>query len=354
MDEHRAPAYLPRLPVWSFALRVVVAIALVALALLLWRSIDVVLLVIGGIVIAVLLRAAADPIVAHTPVPERWAVPLATIGIILILAIVVWLVGAEVREQVSQLFEQLPQAWQTLQRTLGGEEFSAWVAQRGGDLASSAAGVLSSLLTYATTLGGALVNLILVLIGGVYLAMQPQLYRDGLIGLLPGEAARAQAREALDATGRALRLWLLGQLVSMTLVGILTGLGLWLVGVPAPLALGLLAFLLEFVPVVGPILAAIPGILLALAQGWGTALWAVLVYLVVQQLESNLITPLVQRKAVELPPALTLFAVLAIGAVFGPLGLVLAAPTLVIAFVLVKMLWVREALDEPTTVPGES
>jgi predicted PurR-regulated permease PerM len=188
-------------------------------------------------------------------------------------------------------------------------------------------------------------------VGGAFLAGEPELYRRGLVKLVPGERARERLGDTLDTTGRALRRWLLGQLLSMTIVGVLTGLGLWLIGVPAPLALALLTFLAEFVPLIGPVVAAVPALLLGLAQGWGTAV--LLLYLAVQQVESNMITPLVQRKVVELPPALTLFGVVALGVVLGPLGLILGAPLLVVAVVATKKLWVRETLGEPTRVPGE-
>ncbi len=131
------------------------------------------------------------------------------------------------------------------------------------------------------------------------------------------QAGRGLAEQALDDCAKALRLWLMGQLVSMVLVGVLVGTGLWLIGVPAPLTLGILAALLEFIPIVGPILSAIPAIVLALVIGPETALWTAALYLGVQQLEGNLIQPIVQQRAVDLPPALLLFALLAFGLLFG-------------------------------------
>jgi predicted PurR-regulated permease PerM len=274
-----------------------------------------------------------------------------TIGLVLLIA--GWLVGAEVRAQVADLVDRLPSAWRLLQQRLGVHDLGQWLAQRAQDGAASAGSVLSSLVDVTTTLGSAFANLLLVAIGGVFLATEPELYRRGLLKLVPGERARERLDDTLHACSRALRRWLLGQLVSMTIVGVLTGLGLWLIGVPAPLALGLLTFLAEFVPLVGPVLAAVPALLLGLSQDFATALWVLLLYLAVQQVESNMITPLVQRKVVELPPALTLFGVVALGVVLGPLGLILGAPLLVVAVVATKKLWVRETLGEPTRVPGE-
>jgi predicted PurR-regulated permease PerM len=125
------------------------------------------------------------------------------------------------------------------------------------------------------------------------------------------------------------------------------------IGLPSPLALGLIAAVGEFVPFVGPILAALPALVIAGSQSTEMLLWTLAAFVAIQQVESNLIAPLVQRRTVELPPALSLLSVLAFGVVFGPLGLVLAVPLTVVLYVLVKKLYVRETLGEATPVPGE-
>jgi predicted PurR-regulated permease PerM len=191
-------------------------------------------------------------------------------------------------------------------------------------------------------------------VGGLYLAAQPDVYRHGLLLLFPPGDGRKRLADTIDASGKALRRWLLGQLLAMIFVFVLTGLGLWAIGLPAALALALLASLAEFVPIIGPIVAAIPALLIALAEGWQTALWTLLLYVAIQQVESNLITPLVQHRVVSLPPAVTLFALVAFGLLFGSLGVLFATPLAVVIFVGVKKLWVRETLGEPTELPGET
>ncbi|WP_272910997.1 AI-2E family transporter [Falsiroseomonas oryziterrae] len=156
------------------------------------------------------------------------------------------------------------------------------------------------------------------------------------------------------AAGAALRLWLGAQLVSMAIVGTLAGLGCWALGLPSPLALGLFAGLANFVPLIGAVAGAVPPVLLALAEGGTTFLWTAALFLAIQQVESNMIMPLVERRMVSLPPALLLFAVVAVGVVFGLPGILLAAPITVVAFVLVKKLYVRETLGRATEVPGEA
>jgi predicted PurR-regulated permease PerM len=191
--------------------------------------------------------------------------------------------------------------------------------------------------------GAALSGLLLALVAGIYIAAQPRRYLDGLVILFPVRH-RPSAREALRVAGVALHKWLVGQLVAMTLVGLLAGVGLWLLDVPSPLALALIAGLLEFVPVAGPFASAVPAILLALAIGWEKAALVAILYLGIQQIEGNLITPLVQQQSVDLPPALTLFAMVAFGLLFGLLGVLLAAPLTVCLYVWVKTLYLHDLL----------
>nr|MBA2771391.1 AI-2E family transporter [Sphingomonas sp.] len=124
-------------------------------------------------------------------------------------------------------------------------------------------------------------------------------------------------------------------------------------GVPSALVLGLLAGLLEFIPFAGPALAAVPAILLALAVSPDLALWVLLLYIGVQQVEGAVVQPLVQQYAVDLPGVVLLFSLIAFGTLFGALGVLLAAPLAVVTYVLVKRLYVREALDTETEIPGE-
>ncbi|UJB15414.1 AI-2E family transporter [Xanthomonas translucens] len=143
------------------------------------------------------------------------------------------------------------------------------------------------------------------------------------------------ADEALSASGQVWRAWLGGQFLAMLVIGSLTGLGLWLLGVPVALGIGLLTALLDFIPIVGPIVAAVPAVLLGFTVSPQVALGALLVFVVLQQLEGHVLQPLIQARAVDLPPALLLFSLFGIGVLFGPMGVVLAAPLTVVLYVLV-------------------
>jgi predicted PurR-regulated permease PerM len=221
------------------------------------------------------------------------------------------------------------------------------------DLAGLGGSAFPTLIGTATSALGALANAFLIVVAGLYLAFQPGLYVDGVARLAPA-ARRGEARQFLSAVGRALRLWLLGQLVSMAVVGILSGLAMWLIGVPSPLALGLIAGLTEFIPILGPILGAVPSILAALAAKPVLALYAAGAFVLIQQIENHLLTPIVQRETVSLPPALTIFATVVAGAVVGLPGVLFATPLAVVAMVAVKLFYVRDALGEdPGPLPGD-
>ncbi len=197
-----------------------------------------------------------------------------------------------------------------------------------------------------------MVGAVLVAVAGVYLAADPNLYRCGTVKLFP-PAEHRLIDETMIEVGETLQLWLLGKLISMILIGAMTGLGTWLLGLPTPLALGIFAGVTEFVPIIGPIVGAVPALLLAATEGLSTVLWTLLLFIGIQQIESNIIAPNVEGRMVKIPPALFVLGVGLFGGLFGMLGLILSGPLLAASFVGVKKLWMREALDENTTLPTE-
>jgi predicted PurR-regulated permease PerM len=196
-------------------------------------------------------------------------------------------------------------------------------------------------------------SLLLVVVAGVFLATDPSGARDGVLSMLP-HTARQRGLEVLNACGRALKGWLKAQALSMVLVGSLATLGLWVLGVPSALALGLLTGLAQFIPIVGPILATVPAVLVGATHGSQTALLTLGLYVVISQLESNLITPLVQRNVAALPVVLGVFAVVGIGSIFGALGVLFATPLALVLYTTVTLLYRQDVLgDEDAEAPGE-
>ena len=179
----------------------------------------------------------------------------------------------------------------------------------------------------------------------MFAAYEPDLYRTGLVKLVPIDR-RKRAEEVLDELNSALSLWLLGRFLSMAIVGVATAVAMWLLGIPLPISLGALVALRTFIPSVGPLLAAVPQMLLAINVGTETVFYVLLFNIMLQIIESYLITPLVQRRKVALPPILTIAAQLVMGVLVGIIGVMMAAPLVVAAMVLVQMLYVEDRLGD--------
>jgi predicted PurR-regulated permease PerM len=329
-----------------FVRRVLIVVGIAAFAAALYLLSDILLLVFGSILFAVVLRAIARPIRKGTSMSERLALLAAGLGVVVVLAGTGFLFGAQINSQLASLMERLPAAAQKLSEAVPVSSVSDLVK------GSSIGELLMNAFSWGTTLAGAVAALVVVIVAGIYIAISPDTYRTGAVMLFP-RAYQERIAATLDDAGEALRLWLGGQLIAMILVGILIAAGLAIVGVPSALALGLIAGVTEFVPIVGPVIGAIPALLLAFTQDWATVWWTLAVFVVVQQIESNVIMPLVAGRAVAVPPAVGLFAVVAIGVLFGPLGLLLGYPLAIVIDVAVRRLYVRETLGEEVEIAGE-
>ncbi len=336
-----------------FVRRVLIVLGLATIFFLVWQLRILLLMLFGAIVVASIFRAVADLLVKYARLSNAVATGLSILLILGSIAALIALFGQQVGQQVQGLRETLPDAWRDLEARIGDMGLSDQMDRLMASITTPGGGSLSGFGRTLLSIGSGLADLLVVIFAGIYLATQPNFYRIGAIKLVP-PTRRKIAAEAMLESERALRLWLKGQAIAMVVVGLLTGIGLWALGMPSALALGLLAGLLEFIPFAGPIIAAVPAILIALAVSPELALWVTLLYVAIQQFEGNLLTPLVQQYAVDLPGAVLLFSLIGFGTLFGTLGVILAAPLAVVMMVLVKRLYVIETLDTPTPIPGES
>jgi predicted PurR-regulated permease PerM len=325
-------------------------VAVATIPVLIWYLFDAVLIVVGALVLAALLRLGSEPFTNWLGVPQSLALVLSGLLILAFIAGAGFLFGTAVSTQLQEVVQRAGSAEQAIGAALRGSQLGQTLLQHMSGPNLSLTEVLSRFFAIST---GFLEALVVLLISGAYIAAQPQLYRDGLIQLFPPRR-HALAAETVDDIARALRLWLLGQLIQMVLIGLLSTLAVWLIGLPAPIALGLIAGVAEFVPYLGPILAAIPAVLVAFTKSPDAVLWTILAYILIHQTEGNLIVPLVQRTLVFIPPAVMLLAIVVISFLFGTVAMVFAAPITVIAFVAVKKLYVRDTLGERTEIPGEA
>lgn len=332
---------------------VVAVVGLIAVGLVIfglaWTAM---LTVFGGVLIGVLLDGVAQRIAGWTRMPRTLALALVLlIGLGATIGAGFWL-GPALAQHFEGLREQITTVWQDLRAWLAAREWGARILEELSNLE------LSSVLTarfgglLSTTLGS-LASLALVAVFGIYFAIDPPRYLGVIVLLFPPDR-REHTQALFSAIGRALRSWFIGRFLSMAVVGAGTALGLWIAGVPLAIPLGILAGVLSFVPNLGPIMSAIPGILVGLSVDPMTALWALLVYIVVQLIESNLITPIIEQWVVSMPPAYLLAFQMLMGLSGGIIGLFMATPVLVTIVVIVQSVYLRDTLGDDITLIGEA
>lgn len=340
------------LPLGLFTGRVLVILLLSATAFAVWQALNVLLLLFGAVLLAIGLRAAVRLGSRLTGGREG----LALIGVV-VLGLVVfaaagWVFGSVVAGQVDEVKAAVPAGLRVVLNRLGSHPYGRQLLDQaqGFDITGlNLAGATGWATSVVTGMLGAIVRglggIAVAVFAAIYLAAQPVRYRQLVRRLVP-PGHRATADRLFKLAGDILQRWLIGQLVVMVTIGVLSGLGLWLLGIEAAAALGLMGGLLCFIPFVGAILAAVPATLVALTQSPGAAALVVLMYAAVHFVEGNFITPLVQAEATSLPPVLAILSTVAFSVLFGPIGVLLAAPLTLLLMVAVDLLYVQQGLGD--------
>ncbi|MFL6199925.1 MAG: AI-2E family transporter [Thermoanaerobaculia bacterium] len=219
-----------------------------------------------------------------------------------------------------------------------------------GSLSGQLDAVGRYLFSFLSSTVAVLTGLLLIVFMSIYIGMDPKTYYKGLLHLFP-HRVRPRAEEVLTAVGMTLRKWLMTQLVAMLVIGVVTTVALKLLGVKAALPLGIIAGLLEFIPMVGPLLSAIPAVAMGFVDSPQKALFVALAYTGIQFFENHLLIPILMKEGVDLPPVLTLIGIAVMSVVFGFLGMLVAVPLLAAIVVAVKLLYVEDVVgDEVETV----
>ncbi len=302
----------------------------------------IVLLLATGLLLAVALSAPVEAL-HRRKVPRPVAVVLIVAIILAALSLVAYLLFPVLAEQASQLASSLPDALSQLverARELA-RRFGIKVGGGGispSTLASGLRRVLGGLLGLFSSVAAFLTGLLVVLFVPLYLAAVPGPVIGWIVRLFP-PSKRDDTRRVLSKARSSLLGWLGGRLISMAIVGVLSTVALYLIGIPGALFLGIFSGLVSFVPLLGSIAGAIPPLLLAFAGNPLDALWVLLAYVVIQQVESNVLTPLVMEQAASVHPVVVIASVTVMGAAFGVLGALLAVPTTVVAGLLIEELW---------------
>lgn len=370
-----------------FTRRVLITVAIAVTALvLLWLSkvaISVLLMGFAALLVATLLSSFAEPVARFTRIGHTWSIVVVLVALLGAAVGVGAMVVPSFSREIDELAQTLPEQTKRIEAKIldyrWGRMLLNRASQQGGDndkqpVVAEEDGSVKAATTAPTTQEGerltktvqaateplmsgaglfaagvmnGVLGIVLVLAAGIYLAIDPTTYRRGLLFLIP-RTQRPAVNESLSAMHYTLRWWLIGQGITMIAIGTLTGLGLWLIGVRLWLTFAILAALFNFVPNFGPLVSFVPAILFALAdpEAGNKVFWITILYVIAQTFEGYILTPLVQKKAVDTPPALLiLFQVLA-GLLMGGLGLMLAAPLLAAIVVAIKRLYVHEVLGE--------
>ncbi len=316
-----------------------------AILLAAWLLKDVLLLAFAAVLVACVLCFASERLSQVTGLGANWSLLAVVLTILVILVLLGWWRGPVIASQAADLVDQLTTEARRLWTQIGQ---TAWGARVAGELRDAWPGSLGGVGGYLTGFASSTLgiggSLLLVIATALFLAISPGLYVGGAVRLLT-PPARPRGREVLEGVGHTLQLWFVGQLVDMLVVTILIGAGLFLLGVPLALTLALFAGLLNFIPFIGALAGAIPAILVAFGQSPNLALWVAGLFVAVQTLEGNVIAPVIQKRTVSLPPALTIFSQTILGTLFGALGLILATPIMAAAMVFVRMAYVESVLE---------
>lgn len=314
-------------------------------ACLVWIARTIILLTFAGVLFAILLSSLCVWLERRTGLRRRWSLPLVLSLLGAVFALTIWLRGPAISIQITQLQERLPAAIKAMTSRLSNQEWGRWLVDHGfgADQLPRARDLLPGVTNVLRGTVGFLVSIVIVLFLGVAMAAEPERYRNGFEHLFRPQT-RPYVGYVLDEIGQSLRWWLVARVVSMAAVGAIVFLGLKLLRIPLAGTLGILAALLTFIPNVGPFLSAIPPVLLAVVNGPRQAFFVVLLFCAVHAAEGLLITPLAERAAVRLPPALTFSMQLLLALIAGPVGIALAAPLTAVGMVLMRTVYAEKVL----------
>jgi predicted PurR-regulated permease PerM len=361
------PERSPGTPLGRFAVRLMMVLIFAVLAVALWRLLDILLLLFGAVLLSVGLCTAARLVSRYTRMGRGFALVVVFLTGLAVFGGALWVFGATIATQLDDVVQTTPAGFKLFMGWLDKYGFGPQLREQlreqlggtgsGASMLGAAGWATSTIATFAGVVTRALGYAVIALFVAIYLAAQPDRYLRLCLRLVPPRR-RPIAERLFEISGDVLQRWLVGQSVVMLTIGVLSGLGLWAMGIEAAAALGLMGGLLCFIPFVGAILAAIPATLVALTQGPIYAASVVLMYIGVHFVEGNFITPMVQAEATSFPPVLAILSTVAFSVLFGPVGVLLAAPLTLVLMAAVELLYVQQALgeapiDEAPSVPAD-
>lgn len=319
------------------------ATLIVVILLFFWYLAHTLLVIFAAILLAIFLHGLSGLLRRIISVSAHVATIIVIVLLVGLIVLGFWLLSPRIAEQAVELNDNLPRAFAGIAGSLKDTELGTQLSKLGPrfqEVIKEGSGLLGPASWVFSTAIGFITNVIIILFVGLYLALDPQRYIRGLLLLVPA-SNRNRAKDILDTLAATLRQWTFGRMLLMVINGVLTSFGLWLLGVPLALTLGLIAGLLNFVPNLGPIVASIPAILIALLQSPTQAVYVAILYLILQSVDGYVLTPVVQQRTVSIPPALIISSQLVMGVLMGAWGLLLATPVVAASVVLINKLYVQ-------------
>lgn len=315
--------------------------ALLIVLLLLFKTLfSVLLLTLAGALFAIYFHECAGLFKKYLHIPSGWSLALSIVINIALLVVFFWFVGARLQQQVSDLTDTFPKtitnAKSYLQKSAVGSKVLHYL-----DSSGNSKKTMSVAKHFFSSSFGILSDVYIILLLGMFFIASPFTYKKGIVHLLPPNA-KDKGAKVLDEIHNVLKNWIKGQLFGFLFIAVLTGLGLWALGMPLVLTLALIAGILNFIPNFGPIIALVPAGLIGLTQGTTTAILVLCLFTFIQVVQSAVTQPLIQQKMVSVPPALIIFGQVAMGLLAGFWGVLLATPVIAIIMTVVNKLYVNE------------
>lgn len=343
----------------QFVKKVLISVAVAAtitlLVLFVGYAVDVLMLVFVGFLLGIIFRSMRDFVGRYTGLPKGLSLAVVMVFLTALAAGSGYVLGPKMIDQATMLYNEAPAEWNDIKRQLWEYEWGKEIARENPapkdflenekDTAGEDNDMTRGIMDLFSVTASAVSSFVLVIVIGIYVAAEPEVYTSGFLRLFPVRK-RLKVKEIIDDTSLTIQWWLVGQLASMLILGTITTVGLWLLGMPYSLILGIFTAFMTFIPNLGPVLAGIPTLMVALTVSPTMALHVAIFYIVIQSIEGYFITPMIHREAIKVPPVLIITFQFLLYYLIGFIGVFVAMPLVACIMVLVQRVYVEEILGD--------
>lgn len=333
---------------------IAIAVSVLLMVLFLGYAIDIILLVFIGILFGIFLRSLRDFVCRFTGIPRSPSLAIVVALLLCLAGGTGYVLTPHVFNQTERMYNRAPEEWNKLKRQLWQYSWGREIARENpkpqdllnnDDDDSDEDRMTDDVMNLFSLTAGATVSIVFVLVIGVYIAAEPEIYRRGVLRLIPLNK-RPLAVDILDEISMIIQWWIVGQMVSMIILGTITTLGLYLLGMPYSLILGLFTAFMTFIPNLGPVLSGIPTLLVALTVSFEMVLYVSIFYILIQSIEGYFITPMIHREMINVPPVLIIAFQFLLYFLIGIIGVFVAMPLVACFMIIIQRVYVEEILGD--------